>query len=86
MTKCDQKTSGDNFFFNFMRIREGLGGHILQEGGWVGGLTSIFIEYISAKILFDKTSVKYIHRVVHIYFILSSKHILCFQNIFRELE
>ena len=24
MTKCDQKTSGDNFFFNFMRIREGL--------------------------------------------------------------
>ena len=26
MTKCDQKTSGDNFFFNFMRIREGLVG------------------------------------------------------------
>ena len=27
MTKCDQKTSGDNFFFNFMRIREGLTPH-----------------------------------------------------------
>ena len=27
MTKCDQKTSRDNFFFNFMCIREGLVWH-----------------------------------------------------------
>ena len=28
MTKCDQKTSGDNFFLNLMRIREGLARHV----------------------------------------------------------
>ena len=35
MTKCDQKTSGDNFFLNFMRIREGLVKSVYaQETDW----------------------------------------------------